>query len=140
MKAGGVNGMTTEAPVSQRSQLVLARMGALPMRNNVGVAVDDTGRHIRYGLMNTSAQQNKQFKSSDIIAPVPVLVTQEMVGTVVALFGAFETKRPGWHLTPGDERGQAQLRFINLMCSVGAVAGFVTDPERDIARIIRRER
>ena len=130
--------MTTEAPVSQQTRLVLARIGGLPMRNNVGVAVDDTGRHIRYGLMNESAQQNKQFKSSDIVCPVPVMIQPHHVGQVMALFGVFETKRPGWHLTPGDERGQAQLRFINLVCSVGGVGGFVTDPERDIQRIINR--
>ncbi len=129
--------MSSEAVVQQQLRLALAYRGGLPMRNNVGVAVDETGRHIRYGLMNESKEQNKQFKSSDIICPVPVIVTSEMVGQTVALFGAFETKHSGWHLTPGDERGHAQQRFINLILGVGGVAGFVTDPG-DVARIIGR--
>lgn len=119
-----------EAGVSTHTRLEIARAGGLPMRNNVGVAIDETGRAIRYGLMNTSKQENQKFKSSDIIAPIPILIEPCHVGRIFGVFGAFETKHPGWHLTPGDQRGHAQLNFINLIRGVGGIAGFVTDPQQ----------
>ena len=127
--------MSSETVIQQQTRLALARLGGLPMRNNVGVAVDETGRHIRYGLMNESAQQNAQFKSSDIICPVPVIIQPWHVGRTVAIFAALECKHSGWRLTPGDKRGQAQQRFIELVRGVGGFAGFVTDPA-DVARIV----
>lgn len=117
-----------EAGVQSHARLELARAGALPMRNNVGVAETADGRYVRFGLMNTSKQENTQFKSSDLIAPVPIVIQPWHVGRTVAVFGVFETKHPQWHLTPGDLHGQAQLRFINLMLGVGGMGGFVTDP------------
>ena len=101
-------------------------MGALPMRNNVGVAFTDDGRVVRFGLMNTSKQENERFKSSDIIAPVPIVIQPHHVGRTLAVFGAFESKHSDWHITPGDARAQAQLRFIELVRSVGGIGGFVT--------------
>jgi hypothetical protein len=120
--------MTSETAVQQHARLELARRGGLPMRNNVGVAETNDGRFVRFGLMNTSKQENERFKSSDIICPVPIVIRPEHVGRTIAVFGAFETKQSGWHLTPGDKRGQAQLKFIELIRSVGGVAGFVSDP------------
>lgn len=116
-----------EAGVSTHTRLALARAGALPMRNNVGVAETADGRYVRFGLMNTSKQENERFKSSDIVAPVPILIQPHHVGRTIAAFGVFETKHPDWHLTPGDSRAQAQLRFINLVLGVGGLGGFVTD-------------
>ena len=98
------------------------------MRNNVGVAETADGRFVRFGLMNTSKQENDRFKSSDIVAPVPVVIQPHHVGSTVAVFGVFETKTPGWQLTPGDARGQAQQRFIELVRGVGGMGGFVSDP------------
>ncbi len=117
-----------ESAVQQRLRLELARAGGLPMRNNVGVAFTDDGRIIRFGLMNSSKQENERFKSSDIICPVPIVIQPEHVGKTVAVFGAFEAKHSDWHLTPGDQRAQAQKRFIDLVRSVGGVGGFVSDP------------
>ena len=128
---------TTESGVQTQTRLALARMGALVYRNNVGVAQDQTGRHIRYGLANESAKQNRHFKSSDLIGAVPVLIQPHHVGQVLGVFGAFECKHPGWHLTDGNERGQAQARFIELVSSVGGFAGFVTDPS-DLDHIVWR--
>ena len=116
-----------EAGVQTHTRLALARAGALPMRNNVGVAETQDGRPVRYGLMNSSKQENEQFKSSDIVAPVPVLIQPYHVGRTFAVFGAFETKHPDWHMTPSDHRAAAQLRFLNLVRSVGGIGAFVTD-------------
>lgn len=118
----------TEAWVSQQTQLAMASAMGLPMRNNVGACEDTTGRIIRYGLMNTSSQENKRFKSSDIVGPVPITIQPHHVGRVMGVFANFETKRSDWRLQPSDERAQAQLRYIELMRSVGCIAGFVTDP------------
>lgn len=120
--------MSSETVISQQTRLILAQMGALPMRNNVGVAVDETGRHIRYGLMNSSKQENEQFKSSDIIAPIPIVIQAHHVGKLLGVLGVFETKHSDWHMTPSDKRAAAQLRFIELMRSVGAIGGIITDP------------
>lgn len=119
--------MKSESRVSQDTQLTLARCGAVPMRNNVGVAFAEDGRAIRYGLMNESAKVNEELKSSDIVTIVPVLIQPHHVGRTFGLFGAFETKREGWNITPGDRRAQAQLRFINLIRRHGGVADFITE-------------
>lgn len=129
--------MMNEAAVQTHTRLALARMGALPMRNNVGACEDKSGRIIRYGLMNESQQQNRQFKSSDIVAPVPIVIRPDYVGRTFALFGVFECKHTDWHLTPGDQRAQAQLRFIELVRGVGGIGGFVSDPAQvaDLCRL-----
>lgn len=119
-----------ESGVQQRTQIALASLGAQVWRNNVGACVDETGRMIRYGLANDSAQLNRVIKSSDLIACVPVVIQPHHVGQLAGLFGAFEIKAPGWHLTPGDQRGQAQAKFIELVRSVGGIGGFVTDPQQ----------
>jgi hypothetical protein len=125
-----------ESAVQQRVQLELARFGALVWRNNVGACEDKTGRIIRYGLCNDSAQLNARIKSSDLIGVTPVTITQDMVGKTVGVFTAVECKHSDWHMTPGDKRAQAQLRFIELVRSVGGIGGFVTDPAQ-VAGLVR---
>lgn len=125
-----------ESVVQQQVRLALARLGAQVWRNNSGACTDDTGRLIRYGLGNDSAQLNAVIKSSDLVGVVPVTITPEMVGRTIGVFVAVECKRPGWHLTPGDKRGQAQQRFIDLVREVGGLGGFATDPA-DLAQILR---
>lgn len=125
-----------ESAVQQRVRLELARLGGLPMRNNVGVAFTEDQRVIRFGLMNESKQQNERFKSSDIVCPCPIVIEPRHVGMTLALFGVFECKQSGWHLTPGDTRGQAQARFIDLVRGVGGIGGFVSDPAQ-VAGLLR---
>lgn len=125
-----------ESAVQQRVRLELARTGALVWRNNVGACEDKTGRIIRYGICNESAQMNRSLASSDLIGITPIVVTPEMVGKTLGVFTAAECKHSDWHLTPGDKRAQAQLRFIDLVRSVGGIAGFVTDPAQ-VADLIR---
>ena len=117
-----------ESAVQSRTRLELAQLGAITQRNNVGACEDQSGRIIRYGLMNDSKQLNQQFKSSDLINIVPIVITPEMVGRTVGVYAALECKKSDWRLTPGDARAQAQLRYHNLVRSVGGIASFITDP------------
>lgn len=118
----------SEAWVSQQTQLVMADERGIPMRNNVGACEDVSGRVIRYGLLNTSKKENDRFKSSDIVGPVPIVIQPHHVGRVMGVMANFETKRSDWRYSPNDARAVAQLRYIELMRSVGCIAGFVTDP------------
>lgn len=131
--------MASETSVQQQTMLALAAIDGHAWRNNVGVAVDDTGRHIRYGLANSSAQMNAVIKSSDVIGIVPVTAWLHSAQAWVKLgvFTALETKRPGWQFKPSDERAVAQKRYIDIVREAGGYAGFVTDPAQ-INGIIRR--
>ena len=126
-----------EAAVQQHTRLELARAGALVFRNNVGACMDLNGRMIRYGLGNDSKQLNEKIKSSDLIAVVPTVITQDMVGQTIGVFAAIECKESGWHLTAGNLRGIAQQKFIDLVKGVGGFGGFVTDPAQ-VHGIIKR--
>ena len=124
-----------ETPVSKLVQLELSHFGSIPMRNNVGVAVDETGRHIRYGLMNESPTVNKRIKSSDIIAITPLVITPAWIGHRVGVFTAIETKASGWKFSQADERAVAQAAFHAIVREAGGFAGFATGPQ-DVARIL----
>lgn len=99
-------------------------------RNNAGACYDDTGRLIRFGLGNDSNRLWKTYKSTDQIACVPMVIQPHHVGRVVGVFCALEDKARGWHLTPGDKRGQAQLNFMQHVQRCGGIVGFVTEPEQ----------
>lgn len=116
---------TPEAEVQARVRLEAAKAGARLWRNNVGAALTEDGRFIRYGLANESERQNSHLKSSDLIGVKPRLITSEDVGHVIGQFVAREVKRGGWRFT-GTEREQAQLRFLKLVYSLGGDACFVT--------------
>lgn len=124
-----------ENSVSQRSQLEVARLGGLPQRNNVGGCLDQSGRLIRYGLMNSSKKENERIKSSDLICIVPITITPEMVGMTIGCFVALETKHSEWHMTPNDTHAQAQAEYHRVVRLHGGRAGFVTCVE-DVSRII----
>lgn len=105
----------------------MARRGYRLFRNNSGAMTDPSGRLVRFGLGNESKALNDKLKSSDLIGWEPVLITPAMVGMVIARFVSLECKPPGWHLTPGDKRGQAQKRWIDLVVADGGEGRFVTD-------------
>jgi len=116
----------SEAVVQQQVRLAHAPIGPL-WRNNSGACTDKTGRLIRYGLGNDSAQLNAKIKSSDLIGITPVNAYVEGRGwCVLGVFTAYEVKKPGWHQTPGDERASAQAKFHEIVRQAGGYAGFVT--------------
>lgn len=122
--------MTSEAAISQHAQFALTQAGGFAMRNNVGVAFDQTGRPVRYGLMNESKDVNKKYKSADLIDCIPVVIQPHHVGRTFGLFVALETKESGWKLRASDQHAQAQLRFLNLIRRNGGAAEFITDAKQ----------
>ena len=117
--------MTAESVVQQEIRAASPLDGVWLMRNNVGACTDDTGRQIRFGLMNDSAKLNRYIKSSDLIGITPVTITQDMVGQIVGVFTAVEVKHSGW--TPDHKftaRETAQNKFIETVVARGGFAGF----------------
>jgi hypothetical protein len=114
----------SEAAVQQEIRLETSRRGARLFRNNNGACKTDTGRQVRYGLGNDSSQVNSVLKSSDLIGITPVTIAGRRVG----VFTSYEIKRPGWHYT-GDTREHAQLRWLELITSLGGIARFITSVE-----------
>jgi len=127
-----------EETVAQQVALEEARLNILGMRNNVGACQDQTGRLIRYGLMNESARQNEEIKSSDRILIVPTWCYREHIGWGwLGAFGAIETKKSDWKFSQADKRAVAQQAFHTIVRGYGGFAGFATGPE-DVARICGR--
>lgn len=119
-----------ETPIQQRTRLLAADFDIMLWRNNSGAAQDATGRLVRYGLANESAAENEVYKSADLVGVTPVVITPDMVGKTIGVFTGFETKKSGWHLTPGDKRAQAQANWGKLVTDRGGFFGFVNDPEQ----------
>lgn len=116
----------SEAAVQTNIRLEAARKGVRLFRNNVGAFQDDeTGSFVRYGLANESSQVNAVIKSGDLIGIRPLVVTPQMVGGIVGQFVSREAKREGWRYS-GTERERAQLRWIELIISLGGDAAFAS--------------
>jgi hypothetical protein len=91
---------------------------------------DATGRVVRYGIANDSKQLGDRLKSGDLIGWRPVIITPDMVGTVIAQIVSVECKAEGWKPRENDEAYQAQKRWADLVNSEGGYAVFVNDPEK----------
>lgn len=115
----------SESGVQSRIRLDAPKFGVTLWRNNSGAAVDDTGRHIRYGLGNDSKRVNESFKSSDLIGI-----------NHVGRFVAVECKAPGWKFSQNDERAVAQARFLAHVRASGGIAGFCQSLE-DFHALVR---
>lgn len=128
--------MTYESAAASHIRLDAAQQNVTLWRNNVGMLFNKHGKPIRYGLCNESKNQNKVLKSSDLIGITPIFITPQMVGSVIGVFTAVETKHSGWTYR-GSEREIAQQNFINLVQRNGGFAGFASDVP-SFRRIIRK--
>lgn len=118
---------TPEHIVQANIRLEAATKGLVLWRNNVGLAFDDRGNPIRFGLANDSSKMNKNIKSSDLIGIRPVTITLPMVGTTIGQFVAREVKRAEWTYK-GTQREAAQAKFLELILLYGGDAGFANGP------------
>jgi len=125
-----------EDEVQQLIQLEAARYRVALMRNNVGVLKDLTGRPVRYGLNNLSAEMNKNSKSSDLIGITPVVITPEMVGRTIGVFTAVEVKGEKWKKISND-RERAQQNFITWVISLGGI-GKICNSVDSFKELIKR--
>lgn len=114
-----------ESDAVSRIRLAASEAGWILFRNNVGACYDATGRFIRYGLANDSAQLNKSLKSADLVGLRPVVIDPTHLGRTLGQFVALECKRPGWTFR-GTERERAQERFLALVAAHGGHARFTT--------------
>ena len=113
--------MTAEAAIQQQIRLALSRAGSVMHRNNIGAYRDETGRVIRYGV--------GQPGGSDLIGWTPVLITHEMVGSMLGVFTAIEVKAPRGRATA------AQLNFIRQVQLGGGLAGIARSADDALAII-----
>ena len=113
----------SEAAIQTRVRLEGVEKGINLMRNNVGVLPGRNNVPVRYGLMNDSRQLNKRIKSSDLIGIKPIRIRPVHLDSVIGQFVTRECKYGNWVYTATEEE-QAQLRFLELMASLGADAAF----------------
>ncbi len=125
-----------EAELEQLIKIDAVNFGCILMRNNSGAFADSTGRFVRYGLGSVSKKHDDKIKSSDEIGFTRVQITQEMVGTTVAIFTAVEVKAPGWKPS-AEKREMAQNTFITWIQKNGGFAGFAQSIA-DFRKIIGR--
>lgn len=112
---------SSEAAVQADLRVIAAHYGCSLWRNNNGAAVDETGRHVRYGLGNDSKRLGDKFKSSDLIGITPVTSTQ--AGQTFGVFTAVEVKSPGWN-APTNDRERAQAAFLSVVKMMGGIGMF----------------
>lgn len=124
-----------ESTVASHIVLDAAQGGEWLMRNNSGGFYDDTGRFVRYGLGSFLPQHG--CKSSDYVGIQSLVVTPEMVGQVIGVFVAIETKPEGWHFNNNDKHCLAQKKFIDMVNAAGGRAGFATNIE-EYRKIVKR--
>lgn len=113
-----------ESAVASHIVLDAAYRGVEMLRNNSGGFYDETGRFVRYGL--GAYEDRHQLKSSDYIGITPVFITPDMVGRVVGVFTAVETKASDWKFNNNDKRCLYQKNFIDKVLNAGGYAGFAT--------------
>lgn len=114
-----------ESFVQSSVRLEASKKGLRLFRNNSGAVHTEDGRFIRFGLCNDSERVNKVIKSADLIGIRPVVITRFHVGHVFGQFVARECKPAQWRYG-ATEREVAQLKFLELIMSLGGDAAFAT--------------
>ncbi len=115
----------SESAVQTNVRLEASKKGLRLWRNNVGAGMMESGTFVRWGIANESSQMNKMIKSSDLIGIRPLLIEKHHIGQVIGQFVAREIKPGNWRYGATD-REAAQLKFLELVASMGGDAAFAT--------------
>jgi hypothetical protein len=115
----------SESAIQSEIRLEAVTVGARLWRNNVGATYARDGSFLRYGLANESGAVNARVKSADLIGIRPVKIEPGHVGWTIGQFVSREVKAGGWQYRATD-REQAQLRWAELIMSLGGDAVFAT--------------
>ncbi len=124
MRAGVSMSAKSEAAVLAEIRLKASAAGWRLFRNNSGAAVLKDGSFVRWGLANDTP--HSQHASADLIGIRPVVITQDMVGTVIGQFVSVEAKCSEWKPRPNDKHEQRQRNWRDLVRSLGGYAIFST--------------
>ena len=115
----------SESAVQSTVRLNARKRGVILWRNNVGVAQDQAGNPIRFGLCNESQKVNKNTKSSDLIGITPIEIHPRHVGTTFGVFTAVECKHGSWNPRKKlDSHELAQLKYLEIVRANGGIGFF----------------
>jgi hypothetical protein len=110
--------LPSEQQIQQHIRIACSTGNTRLFRNNTGTLKDANGRPVQFGLCKGSA---------DLIGWKRVTVTEEMVGTQVAVFLSIEVKTATGRLRP------EQQQWLDAVQAAGGIAGVarsVSDAER----------
>ena len=99
-----------EADIMRLIQMDASNDGDRLFRNNVGALIDSRGIPVRFGLC---------IGSGDLIGWTSIEVTQEMVGSKIAVFSSFEVK------TDKGKPKPEQTNFIHVVQAANGISGVV---------------
>ena len=100
--------MASEQTIQQHIRLACSIGTCRLFRNNTGTLRDINGRPVQFGLCKGSA---------DLIGWTTRTVTQDMVGTQVAVFTSIEVKTATGRIRP------EQQQWLNAVQAAGGIAG-----------------
>lgn len=111
--------MASEQTIQQEIRIACSNGDTRLFRNNTGTLKDQNGRPVQFGLCKGSA---------DLIGWKRVTVTEDMVGSTVAVFLSIEVKTATGRLRP------EQRQWLDAVQSAGGIAGVARSVE-DAARL-----
>jgi len=115
--------MASEQTIQQHIRLACSSGNCRLFRNNTGTLKDQHGRPVQFGLCKGSA---------DLIGWTTRTVTQDMIGTQVAVFTSIEVKTATGRLRP------EQRQWLDAVQAAGGVAGVarsVADAQQLLTRV-----
>ncbi len=113
--------MASEQTIQQEIRLACSNGDTRLFRNNTGTLRDANGRPVQFGLCKGSA---------DLIGWKRVTVTEDMVGSTVAVFLSIEVKTATGRLRP------EQQQWLDAVHAAGGIAGVARSVE-DAQRLTR---